>query len=85
MMYNLSPEKIITDPEQSEHLKQEKYDLHEIRFDFNGKEILGWSVRHGNKDQDIGLYPRVLIDLFAKRAKEKHVLPCCPRPKIKSN
>ncbi|CAI2166167.1 15663_t:CDS:1 [Funneliformis geosporum] len=71
MAYNLSPEKIITDPCQLSALSWEKYDTHHIDFALNGQKIEGWVIRHDDIEKNMGLYPRVLIDLFQKRAKVK--------------
>jgi DNA polymerase elongation subunit (family B) len=74
MTYNLSPEKILLTAEEAAHWRAQGLTLHPIEFPFNGRTVRGWSIRHGNVPEDIGLYPSVLIDLFNKRAEVKVVL-----------
>jgi DNA polymerase elongation subunit (family B) len=74
MAYNLSPEKIILDPAEAERVAQSGETLHAIEFPYGGVQVRGWSVRHNNKPEAIGLYPSVLIDLFARRAEMKQTL-----------
>jgi DNA polymerase elongation subunit (family B) len=64
--YNLSPEKIFEDPALAHRLKAAGKNLHEISFKFGGDQH-GWAVRHDNKQEEYGLYPTVLLDLFSKR------------------
>lgn len=50
MTYNLSPEYMILDKDFAKEIHASgKHDLHKISFDFNGRKIRGWSVRHDNK------------------------------------
>ena len=74
MTYNLSPEKILLTEEEAEYWKARGRKLHYIEFMFNGRQIRGWSIRHNNVKEDIGLYPSILIDLFAKRKEMKDTL-----------
>jgi len=74
MAYNLSPEKIISTEEERRLWEGLGKELHEISFPYNGRIVHGWSIRHGNKTEEIGLFPTVLIDLFARRAKMKGTL-----------
>jgi DNA polymerase elongation subunit (family B) len=74
MTYNLSPEKIILDYDEAQRWKSEGYKIHDIEFQFNDRQIKGWSIMHESKTENIGLYPSVLIDLFAKRAEVKKKL-----------
>jgi DNA polymerase elongation subunit (family B) len=74
MTYNLSPEKILLDPGEAARWEAAGRKLHAIKFDFNGRAVRGWSVRHGNAPEELGLFPSVLIDLFNKRAEVKVVL-----------
>lgn len=74
MTYNLSPEKILLTEEEAEYWKLQGRNLHYIEFMFNGRKIQGWSVRHNNIQENIGLYPAILIDLFAKRKEMKDAL-----------
>lgn len=74
MTYNLSPEKILYSAAEVEAVQAAGKRVHKIDFIFNGRRIEAWSVRHEGVEEDIGLYPRVLIDLFNKRAEVKAVL-----------
>lgn len=74
MTYNLSPEKILLTQEEADHWAARGRTLHKIEFQFNNRAIHGWSIRHNNVPEEIGLYPSVLIDLFNKRAEVKVVL-----------
>ena len=81
MAFNLSPETIIIEPQEAEKLAKEGKVLHPISFMFNGRPVKGWSVRHRDKQENIGLYPSILIDLFAKRKEMKKKLE--PLQKLK--
>ena len=74
MAYNLSPEKILLTEDEKEYWEKQNHKLHKIEFPFNGRTVIGWSIRHENIPDNIGLYPAVLIDLFAKRAEMKVIL-----------
>jgi DNA polymerase elongation subunit (family B) len=74
MTYNLSPEKILLTEEEAHHWQAQGRSLHKIEFQYNGRTVHGWSIRHNNVPENIGLYPAVLIDLFNKRAEVKGVL-----------
>ena len=71
MAYNLSPDKILLTAEDAARWAAQGCELHQIEFPFNGRVVRGWSVRHGGRPEAIGLYPSILIDLFAKRAEMK--------------
>lgn len=71
MTYNLSPEKILLTAAEAEYWRARGKTLHPIEFLYNGRVVRGWSIRHNNVPEDIGLYPAVLIDLFNKRAEVK--------------
>lgn len=68
--YNLSPDKFVSTKNAAESLKSDGESIHEVNFEFNGK-IQGWFVRHNNEDAKRGIFPRVLGDLFDKRAAMK--------------
>ncbi|GFR88342.1 DNA polymerase [Elysia marginata] len=74
MAYNLSPEKFVEDSAEACRLKAEGVDLHYTGFQYQGREICGWFVRHGNVAAEYGLYPAILIDLFNKRSLMKKKL-----------
>ena len=74
MAYNLSPEKLIRDPLLASAMKSQGTDLHNIDFDFTGRRIVGWTIRHGDDMEKMGYFPRTLLDLFNRRAKEKKIL-----------
>lgn len=71
MTYNLSPEKFVESPAEAKRLEAEGYDLHYTEFPFCGRTVRGWFVRHGGADEQYGLYPSILVDLFNKRALMK--------------
>jgi DNA polymerase elongation subunit (family B) len=71
MTYNFSPEKFISDQETADRYIAAGKQLHYVKFPFNGRDVCGWFVAHDNVATNIGLYPSVLIDLFAKRAEMK--------------
>jgi DNA polymerase elongation subunit (family B) len=74
MTYNLSPEKIILNERDKKECEDLGYKLHEISFKLNDRQITAWSILHNNKEQDIGLFPKILIALFNKRKEMKRVL-----------
>ncbi|CAG8597718.1 9267_t:CDS:2 [Paraglomus brasilianum] len=67
MTYNLSPEKIILSRNHAESLKESGKKLHEINFKFNNRDVLAWSIEHGNRAEMKGLYPKVLEELLIRR------------------
>lgn len=80
MTYNLSPEYIIIDKAYARKIDKmlnidgsKKHILHKIKFEYNGRTIRGWSVRHDNKlnpnssDYKFGLFGKILKDLFDTR------------------
>ncbi|GBB91215.1 hypothetical protein RclHR1_01840012 [Rhizophagus clarus] len=67
MTYNLSPDKIILSRERSESPKESGKKLHEINFKFNGRDVLAWSIEHGNQAEMKGLYAKVLEKLLIRR------------------
>lgn len=78
MAYNLSPEYMITDLAYAREIfKKKEHELYKIKFEFNGRWIRGWSVRHDNKldttkpDCKFGLFPSILKDLFEARSHLK--------------
>ncbi|PKK58991.1 DNA/RNA polymerase [Rhizophagus irregularis] len=74
MTYNLSPDKIILSREHAETLKESGKKLHEINFKFNGRDVLAWSIEHGNQAEMKGLYPKVLEELLIRRNSLKRLL-----------
>lgn len=85
MTYNLSPEYLILDKEYKEEVKSKDKDIHDINFEYNYENYLGeknikyiqaWTVRHDESKEisNFGLYPTILKDLFAQRAKMKKEL-----------
>ena len=71
MTDNLSPEKIILSEATANAFKSLGYEINNIEFMYNGRTVKGYSIKHNNEENMIGLYPTVLIDLFNKRAAEK--------------
>jgi DNA polymerase elongation subunit (family B) len=74
MAYNLSPEKYIATPERAAYARSKGHSLHEVDAEYGGQRVRAWFVRHGCVPENYGLYPRILMDLFAKRAEVKKVL-----------
>ena len=74
MTYNLSSDRIILSRERSESLKESGKKLHEINFKYNGRDILAWSIEHGNQAEMKGLYPKVLEELLIRRKSLKRRL-----------
>jgi DNA polymerase elongation subunit (family B) len=72
--YNLSPEKIILTKEEAD---TQQCALHPINFTINNRPITAWSVRHGNNESKMGLFPVILKTLFAKRKEMKNLLKVC--------
>ena len=46
MTYNLFPEKIILSKIEADIVRKNGCELHKIEFQFNGRNICAWSVRH---------------------------------------
>ena len=74
MAYNLSPDRYLATETEAAAWRARGADIHPVEFPYGGATVRGWFVRHGNDPAEIGLYPSVLIDLFAKRAEVKVVL-----------
>jgi DNA polymerase elongation subunit (family B) len=80
MAYNLSPEYIITDQKTARKAAAAGHNLHKIKFEFSGKTVRGWSIKHDNKyDPDnpgykFGIYPMILKKLFDARSIMKKQL-----------
>ena len=68
--YNLSPDKYIG----PQHANDKKESVTNVTTIFNGKNVVGSFERHGNIKSNMGLFPRVLSDLFDKRKQMKAVL-----------
>src|SRR5437870_7084521 len=58
--YNLSPEKIVSRLLEADALKRENKVLHNIEFRFNGRDVRAWTIRHENKSDQKGLFPKIL-------------------------
>jgi len=71
MTYNFSPEKFVRTKEEAETLRNEGKSLHYTEFMYDGSLVFGWFVQHNNIEKDIGLFPRVLIELSGRRLKLK--------------
>ncbi|RHZ63691.1 hypothetical protein Glove_328g103 [Diversispora epigaea] len=74
MTYNLSPDKIILSCEHAISVARSGKKLHKIEFEFNGRDIIAWSVKHENQSEMEGLYVIVLKELLMKRNKMKKCL-----------
>ncbi len=78
MTYNISPEYMILDKAFAKEMHASgRHNLHRISFEYNGKNIRAWSIRHDNKldpnqpDFKFGLFPSILKGLFDTRKKLK--------------
>lgn len=76
MTYNLSPEKILITQEEYQKWSA-TYNLHSINFDMGNTNIQSWSIMHNNKPENMGLFPTILQNLFAKRKEMKGLLKKC--------
>src|SRR6266480_3660327 len=71
MTYNLLPEKMVSTLSEADELKRENKMLHSIEFKYNGKPVRAWTIRHGNKSDQKGLFPKILENLLNMRNKMK--------------
>jgi DNA polymerase elongation subunit (family B) len=67
MTYNLSTEKITTSREQVERMRANGRTFHEIKGEAGGTPILAWTLMHDNVEDNIGLFPSILIRLKTSR------------------
>ena len=74
MAYNLSPDRYLATAAEADAWRAKGASIHDVEFPYGGSTVRGWFVRHNNDPRELGLYPSVLIDLFAKRAEVKTVL-----------
>jgi DNA polymerase elongation subunit (family B) len=74
MTYNLSPEKIILDKSDKEYWENQGQKIHDINFNVGSKNIQAWSILHENKTESMGLFPKILQELFRKRKEMKGLL-----------
>ena len=71
MTYNLSPEKMVSTLSEADELQRENKVLHNIEFKYNGAPIRAWAIRHGNKSDQKGLFPKILENLLNMRNRMK--------------
>jgi DNA polymerase elongation subunit (family B) len=64
MTYNLSPEKMVSTLSEADELKRENKMLHSIKFKYNGNPVRVWTIQHGNKSDQKGLFPKILERLL---------------------
>jgi DNA polymerase elongation subunit (family B) len=74
MAYNLSPETIILNEVDKNKCLEEGLELRDIDFEYAGKHYRAWTVFHNNIKEKIGIFPTILIELFAMRANIKKSL-----------
>lgn len=74
MAYNLSPEKFVATAAEAARLMAAGVPLHRVEFDYDGRSISGWFVRHDGVAEAYGLYPSILMELFGQRAAVKKIL-----------
>lgn len=71
MTYNFSPEKFLYT--EAEAIATGRA-YHPVHFIYNGQPIEGYSIRHNGNPDDIGLFPKLLIELFGRRAELKKAM-----------
>ncbi|GES89467.1 DNA polymerase family B-domain-containing protein [Rhizophagus clarus] len=71
MTYNLSPEKMVSTLSEVVKLKRENKVLHSIEFKYGGKPVRAWTIRHGNKSDQEGLFTKILKNLLNIRNELK--------------
>ncbi|GBC51665.1 DNA polymerase family B-domain-containing protein [Rhizophagus irregularis DAOM 181602=DAOM 197198] len=64
MTYNLSPKKIVSTLSEVDKLKRENKVLYSIEFKYGGKPVRAWTIRHGNKSDQEGLFTKILKNLL---------------------
>ena len=64
MTYNLSFEKMVLILSEANELKRENKMLHSIEFKYNSNPVRAWTIRHGNKSDQKGLFPKILEKIF---------------------
>jgi len=71
MTYNLSPEKIVLTREKAQQLENDGNIMHHISFEYEGSNVEGWSIRHKNNRETMGIFSAILKDLFDRRKSIK--------------
>ncbi|GES87702.1 DNA polymerase family B-domain-containing protein [Rhizophagus clarus] len=71
MTYNLLPEKMVSTLSEVDELEKENKVLHNIEFKYNSNPIRAWTIRHGNKPDQKGLFPKILERLGRMRNEIK--------------
>ena len=71
MNYNLSSEKIVSRLSEADALKRENKVLHNIEFRFNGRDVRAWTIRHENRSDQKGLFPKILENLLNMQNRVK--------------
>src|SRR5437764_869986 len=56
---------------EADKLKRENKVLHSIEFKYGGKPVRAWTIRHGNKSDQKGLFPKILKNLLNIRNELK--------------
>ena len=74
MTYNLSPDKILLTQDEKISVEQSGKTLHEIKFKFNDKDVLAWSICHNNVYEEKEVYVKILEKLFNERSRVKNFL-----------
>ena len=72
--YNLSTDMAVYSEEDAQKLEAEGEEIYRVESEFGGKPVRGWFVRHKNDASKRGMFPRVLEDLYNKRAGMKKFL-----------
>ncbi|GES85330.1 DNA polymerase family B-domain-containing protein [Rhizophagus clarus] len=71
MTYNLSLEKMVSTLSEVDKLKRENKVLHSIEFKYGGKPVRAWTILHGNKSDQEGLFTKILKNLLNIRNELK--------------
>ena len=51
-----------------------KFNIHNVCFDYSGSQVAGKFIRHQNNDKNKGVYPLILQNLFDSRVEIKKIL-----------
>ncbi|GES95226.1 DNA polymerase family B-domain-containing protein [Rhizophagus clarus] len=69
--YNLLSKKMVSTLSEVDELERENKVLHNIKFKYNGNPIRAWTIWHGNKPDQKGLFSKILERLGRMRNEIK--------------
>lgn len=72
--YNISPEKLITNPQYAKRMAEAGASLQPVSFPFCGKTMRAWFVRHNNDPKQYSVCGRLLNELYDRRNQLKKTL-----------